>query len=459
MIKYGSVGIYRRKLIIFNKYMSRKNQLSLWTLMLVSVAMPMIVFANETGQVASSITISEIILALIFILLAAKIGGEIFEDLGQPAVLGELIFGIILGNAALLSGGIIQTGDLFTNEVVRILADLGVMILLFQVGLESNIKELLHVGATAVVVAFAGVFTTLVLGFLAAGVLIPEAGFNSHLFIGATLTATSVGISARVLKDLGKLNTPEAKVILGAAVADDILGLIMLSIVSGIVVSGSISLGSVVYSTFISLVFLAGSVFLGIWSAPKIGKWVSKMHVEGMKIVTAFLFMFIMAYAATLFGLATIIGAFAAGLVLDDVIFVNKREHPIDDLVKPLYCIFVPIFFVLMGAQVDLSVFFDPQVIMIALAITIVAILGKQACALAVRCPRVDRLTVGIGMVTRGEVELIFAGVGRTLGVINDSVFAAIVIVVVVTTLITPPLLKWSIQRKDKITLAAEVGI
>ena len=180
-----------------------------------------------------------------------------------------------------------------------------------------------------------------------------------------------------------------------------------------------------------------------------IGKKVSGMKVEGMKIVTAFLFLFTMAYVADMMGLATIVGAFAAGLVLDDVSFVNKREHHIEVLVKPLYCIFVPIFFVLMGIQVKLDVFLDPKIIAVALAITVISIIGKQLCGLGVRCKNASKLVVGIGMISRGEVGLIFAGVGRELGVIDDSLFGAIVIMVILTTLVTPPLLKWSIARKD----------
>lgn len=411
--------------------------------------------ASEGGALEEESAISQVLLALIIILLAAKLGGELFEKMKQPAVLGELVFGMLVGNITLLSGGLLSFGHIFETGIVETLAEFGVMILLFQVGLESNVKDMLKVGLSSMVVAFVGVIAPMILGYYASAFILPEAGFNTHLFIGATLTATSVGITARVLKDLGKLSTPEAKIVLGAAVIDDVLGLIILAIVSGIVRSGQVSLASVITITSTSLAFLAGAIIIGLWSAPKIGKWVSKMQVEGMKIVTAFLFMFVMAYAADAVGLATIVGAFAAGLVLDDVIFVNKKEHHIEDLVKPLYCIFVPVFFVLMGIQVDLSVFLDTQVVIIAAGITLAAIIGKQVCGLGVvKNPEVDRLIIGIGMISRGEVGLIFASVGKTLGVIDDKVFGAVVVMVILTTLITPPLLKWSIQRKDKRTEA-----
>lgn len=436
----------------------QKKLLSLG-LLCVSLYAPIGVYASEnSSNVESPSSIAEVLLALILILSAAKIGGEVFEKMKQPAVLGELVFGMIIGNLALLSGGAFSFGHLFENEVVTILGELGVMILLFQVGLESNVKDMMKVGLSSMMVAIVGVIAPMVLGYYISSMLLPDAGFNTWLFIGATLTATSVGITARVLKDLGKLSTPESKIVLGAAVIDDVLGLIILAIVSGIVKSGSVSLGSVAYISSVSFVFLFGSIAIGLWAAPKIGAWVSKMQVEGMKIVTSFLFMFIMAFAADAVGLATIVGAFAAGLVLDDVIFINKKEHHIEELVKPIYCIFVPIFFVLMGIQVDLSVFLDMQVIAISLGITAAAIIGKQVCGLGVvKCPEADRLIIGIGMISRGEVGLIFASVGKALGVIDDKVFGAIVIMVILTTLITPPLLKWSIQRKDKRSLTSAI--
>ena len=418
------------------------------------VIFPFISYASsEVGQTSSSghsDPIAPVLLGLIIILLAAKVGGELFEKMNQPSVLGELIFGILIGNIALFSGGAYNFENMFNSESIDIMARLGVMILLFQVGLESNIKDMMKVGISSFLVSIIGVVAPMVLGYYVSSLIIPEAGFNAHLFIGATLTATSVGITARVLKDLNKLKTPEAKIILGGAVIDDVLGLIILSVVSGIIISGTISASSIAYISFTSVAFLVGSILIGLKAAPFIGKWVSGMKVEGMKIVTAFLFLFVMSYMADLMGLATIVGAFAAGLVLDDVSFKNEKEHHIEVLVKPLYCIFVPIFFVLMGIQVKLDAFLDSKTIMIALGITVASIIGKQLCGLGVKCPGASKLTVGIGMISRGEVGLIFAGVGKELGVIDDSLFGAIVIMVIITTLITPPLLKWSIARNDK---------
>lgn len=431
-----------------------KKFLSLAALFLL-VVVPVISYASsetdyEVQGLGHSDPVAPILLGLIIVLLAAKIGGELFEKMNQPAVLGELVFGILLGNIILFTGGAYNFNYLFQAESIDIMARLGVMILLFQVGLESNIRDMMKVGISSFIVAMIGVIAPLILGYFISSWIIPEAGFNVHLFIGATLTATSVGITARVLKDLNKLSTPEAKVILGAAVIDDVLGLIILSIVCGIVVSGTVSIGAVMQTSLIAVAFLFCSIIISLWLSPKIGRWVSGMKVEGMKIVTAFLFLFLMSYIADLVGLATIVGAFAAGLVLDDVYFKNKKEHHIEVLVKPLYCIFVPVFFVLMGIQVKLDVFLDPKIILIALGITAASIIGKQLCGLGVRCKQANKRTVGIGMISRGEVGLIFAGVGKELGVINDSIFGAIIIMVILTTLIAPPLLKWSIAKQEK---------
>ncbi|MEA1937007.1 MAG: cation:proton antiporter [Patescibacteria group bacterium] len=424
-------------------------------LLLAGAIVPLFAFASSGSEnvaqgVSHSDPVAPVLFGLIIILLAAKLGGELFEEVKQPAVLGELVFGILIGNIVLFTGGAYDFNYLFQAESIDIMARLGVMILLFQVGLESNIKDMMKVGISSFIVAMIGVIAPMILGYFVSSWIIPEAGFNVHLFIGATLTATSVGITARVLKDLNKLSTPEAKVILGAAVIDDVLGLIILSIVCGIIISGTVSVGAVAQTSFIAIAFLFGSIMIGLWFSPKIGKWVSKMKVEGMKIVTAFLFLFLMAYIADLVGLATIVGAFAAGLVLDDVHFKNKREHHIEVLVKPLYCIFVPIFFVLMGIQVKLDVFLDPKIILIALGITIASIAGKQLCGLGVRHKQANKRTVGIGMISRGEVGLIFAGVGKELGVLDDSIFGTIIIMVILTTLVTPPLLKWSIAKQEK---------
>ncbi len=400
--------------------------------------------------------VAPVLLWIVVILIAAKVGGELFEKFGQPAVLGELIFGVVVGNLHLV--GVDWFTPIAGDAYIDILSRLGVIILLFMVGLESNIKEMMKVGVPSLLVAIVGVVAPFFLGFFVSKFFFPEAALNMHLFIGATLTATSVGITARVFKDLGKLQIKEAKIILGAAVIDDIMGLIVLAVVSGIITTGSLSLMSVGAISLKSVVFLIGSIVIGTYTAPWFGRKIAKMNVDGMKVVFALIVAFIFSWAANFIGLATIVGAFAAGLILDDVHFkgVKRKDHHgdegeemhIEDLIKPIANFLVPIFFVLMGIQVKLETFADVKVLGVAAGLTVAAIIGKQVCGLVVS-KKYSRLVIGLGMIPRGEVGLIFAAIGKGLGVVNDAVFSAIVIMVIVTTLITPMALKVALDKMD----------
>jgi Kef-type K+ transport system membrane component KefB len=409
---------------------------------------------SEEHSAGHADPVAPVLMWIVVILIAAKLGGELFEKFGQPSVLGELIFGVIVGNLHLL--GITWFIPISLDSHIDILSRLGVIVLLFMVGLESNIKEMMKVGVPSLLVATVGVIAPFFLGFFVSKFFFPEAAFNTHLFIGATLTATSVGITARVFKDLGKLHLPEAKIILGAAVIDDIMGLIVLAVVSGIIVTGAFSLMSVGIITLKSVAFLVGAIVIGTYTAPWVGRQISRMCVDGMKIITALIIAFIFSWAANFIGLATIVGAFAAGLILDDVHFKNcvrrnhhgeeEPEHHIDELIRPIAAFLVPIFFVLMGIQVKLETFANVKVLGVAAGLTIAAIIGKQVCGLVVK-KTYSRLVIGLGMIPRGEVGLIFAAIGKGLGVVNDAVFSAIVIMVIVTTLFTPPALKIALDK------------
>ncbi len=394
--------------------------------------------------------VAPVVLGLVVILLGAKIGGEIFERIGQPAVLGELVVGVIIGNVGLLTGVHILDG-LRTDPALDIFARVGVIVLLFEVGLETRVSDMVRVGVSSTLVAIVGIVAPMILGVLAGRFFLPEASIESDLFLGATLAATSVGITARVLKDLGRLQATESRIILGAAVIDDVLGLIILAVVSGIVTAGSITLYEVARITAVSLVFLGTAVLVGDRFVRLFTNYLSRMRVRGMKIITALTFCFAMAYLADLIGLAPIVGAFAAGLVLEEACFERfGKQKPLHDLLEPFTTFFVPIFFVLMGLQVRLETFADPSVLALAGGITIAAIAGKQVCGLAVVGRGIDRLSVGVGMVPRGEVGLIFASIGRGLGVVDDVLFTATVIMVIVTTFITPPALKLTLARADR---------
>lgn len=412
------------------------------------------------------------------ILIAAKLS-SLVERFGQPSVLGELVIGVILGNLALL--GIHSFEPLRQNEIIAFLAELGVVILLFQIGLESNINQMKKVGLKAFLVATVGVIVPFVLGTYVVGPwLLPGLTANAYLFLGATLTATSVGITARVFKDLGKLQTPEAQIVLGAAVIDDVMGLIILAVVSAIVTIGAVSLGTVSIIVAKAVLFLVGAIVIGQLIAPILGRSFSQIHTGvGMKFTLAICFGLLMAFLAHLIGLAPIVGAFAGGLVLDPVHFryfkdpsivrdvkvavreadVHTREQVlkaiephahrhIEDIIEPVAFFLVPIFFVMTGFGVKLETMFDLPILLTALGITAVAFVGKIVAGLV--AGQVDKKIVGFGMVPRGEVGLIFAMIGKGLGVVNDEIFSIIVIMVILTTLLTPPILTYLIKKEKK---------
>lgn len=401
-----------------------------------------------------------VLLGIAVILVAAKLGGEAFERIGQPAVLGELIMGMILGNLALFGIGTFEF--LGSLEGIEILAQLGVILLLFQVGLESNVREMLSVGWSSLLVALLGVVAPFFLGWGLSAWMLPEEETLAHLFIGATLCATSVGITARVLKDLGKIASRESKIVLGAAVIDDVLGLVILSVVSGTIVAantgGSLNSMDALAIILKAIGFLVGAVLVGGWLSKRMFRVASILNTQGVLLALALVFCFLLAYLADWIGLATIVGAFAAGLVLDGVHYKDlgeqRTKHSIEELVQPISSFLVPVFFVVMGVRVDLSTFGRVEVLGFAALLSLVAILGKMICWFGVLEKGLDRTSVAVGMVPRGEVGLIFAGIGAQLmlhgePVIVPPVFAAVVVMVIVTTLVTPPALKVTLARGE----------
>ncbi|HEX8282108.1 MAG TPA: cation:proton antiporter [Pyrinomonadaceae bacterium] len=403
-----------------------------------------------------------VLLGLALIFVAAKVGGEVFERLGQPVVLGELLAGMAVGALALAGVGGVEA--LRTHAVIGALAELGVIILLFEVGLESNIGEMLEVGWSSLLVAALGVVAPFLLGWGVSYYFMPDEPMLMHVFIGATLCATSVGITARVLRDLGRLQTREARIILGAAVIDDVMGLLILAVVSGAIrataAGGSLALSDVARIAGASVAFLVGAVAVGHFVVPHLFRGAGRFRSRGMLLALSLAFCFFLAWAAAAVGLAPIVGAFAAGLVLDEAhfeVFNAAGEHELHDLLAPVSATLVPVFFVLMGMKVDLSAFARWELLGFAAVLTAAAVVGKQVCSLGVLERGVGRLSVGLGMIPRGEVGLIFAGIGATLTlpgpggapepVIGPATFGAVVIMVIVTTLVTPPALKWSLQR------------
>jgi Kef-type K+ transport system membrane component KefB len=378
----------------------------------------------------------ELLIALVVIWLAAKLAAEGMERIGQTAVLGELLAGVVIGPGVL--------GLVHESQVIHALAELGVLILLFEVGLESDLAKLLKAGPQAVLVAVIGVVAPFAVGF---GLMhwLGHPGLVA-VFVGATLTATSVGITARVLADLGRLQDPAASVVLGAAVVDDILGLITLAVVTGIATTGHVSPGGVAFLAVKSVVFLAVAVFIALRRAPWLVGLIGRLRARGALVVSSLAFALALAAASEWIGLATIIGAFAAGLILSR----TEPHAQIEERIKPVADLFVPIFFVTVGMKVEpaqLNPFADDAKLGIALVITLLAIASKLVAGLAVYQPGVRRWPIGVGMVPRGEVGLIFAGAGLAAGVVGPSLYSALVVVVMLTTFVAPPWLKALYRR------------
>jgi len=413
--------------------------------------------ARAEGGAGHSDPVAAVALAITIVLVAAKLGGEAATRLGQPSVLGELLAGVILGNLTLVNYSGMEW--LKVDPAVDMLARLGVLILLFEVGLESTVRQMLQVGRTSLVVATLGVVAPFALGWMVGGWLLPAEGPQVHAFLGATLCATSVGITARILTDLGRSQSVEAHIILGAAVIDDVLGLVILAVVTGMIgaghAGGGMSMGAIGIILGKATLFLVGSLVVGVLFSRKLFSLASRLRARGVLLALGLAFCFFFSWLANAIGLAPIVGAFAAGLVLEEVHyrdFVARGEFQLEKLVRPIGQFLVPVFFVVMGMRTDLRAFLEPGVPALAAALTVAAIAGKQLCSLGVFGRGIDRLSIGIGMVPRGEVGLIFASIGLSLSagghpVLSPATYSAIVAMVAVTTMLTPSALKWSLTR------------
>jgi Kef-type K+ transport system membrane component KefB len=390
------------------------------------------------------VELAHLFLTLAAMLVAAKVLGELAERIGQPAVLGELVGGVLLGAGAL--GIVPQQGS--AAETVHLLAELGVLLLLFEIGLETDLKEMFRVGTAALSVAVVGVLVPFGLGYLYWVWSRPSGAGTADvttaaIFVGATLTATSVGITARVLSDLGRMHQREARVIIGAAVIDDVLGLVILSVVSGLAAGGAVTLLGVARTLAVAVGFLVVAVLAGRFVMPRLFDLVVRMRVRYVLLVLAVAFALGLSSLAALAGSALIIGAFAAGLILSGTNQFDTIEHE----VRPVAAIFTPIFFVSVGASLDLRLL-DPSTpgaratLLTALALTVIGIVGKLAAGWAAPWLPLRRLVVGVGMIPRGEVGLIFADIGRRAGLLSDEVFGAILLTVMATTFVAPPALK-----------------
>ena len=390
----------------------------------------------------------EIILLQLFVLiLFAKIAAIIFEFVRLPPLVGEIVAGIIIGNTFIFD--LLQLG---TNiEVLSVLAEIGVIFLLFAIGLETPFSDLRRVGGTAILVAILGVIFPFIFGYL----LIVSSGFPQveALFIGAAMTATSIGITARVIKDMKMMNSIESKVIIGAAVIDDVLGLVILAMISGIASGGAMDIVGTVMVAALAVIFVVAVVFVGSGLLPKVRKQVHEFRtptpVMSMRrkispLAVAIIVCFGLSAAASYFGLAAIIGAFLAGMVFAEF----KDLFPVGEQFEAINEFLVPFFFLYIGISVDLSAF--GGVAILALMITFVAIATKFiGCGLgAYRLGVKSAAIVGVGMAPRGEVGLIIASVGLTIGSISNDMFSIVVFMSLLTTLVAPLLLTYTFNWK-----------
>ncbi|PSR16277.1 sodium:proton antiporter [filamentous cyanobacterium CCP3] len=436
----------------------------------------------ESEAELEPLVLASVLLSLIVVYLAAKIGGELCARINLPAVLGELVGGVIVGVSALhlivfpegsgevpsllmklvgMTAGQSPEGLLRVfqgeSEVISILAELGVIILLFEIGLESDLKELIRVGPQAAMVAVVGVVAPFAAG--TAG-LIALFGIDTipAVFAGAALTATSIGITAKVLAEMQQLSSKEGQIIIGAAVLDDVLGIIVLAVVASLAKTGEIEILNVVYLIAGAAAFLVGSIFIGRLLSPYFVMVVNQMRTRGQVIISSLIFAFVLAYIAAAIQLEAILGAFAAGLILAE----TSKHKELEEQISPIADMLVPIFFITVGARTDLSVLnpLEPANragLIIASFLVVVAIIGKVIAGFVIfGQPGINRLAVGVGMIPRGEVGLVFAGVGAASGVLTESLDAAIIVMVIFTTFLAPPLLRVVFKEDEGEIAAAE---
>ena len=424
----------------------------------------------------SSLVLAGVLLSLVAIYFASKVGSELCSRINLPPVLGELVGGVVVGISAFKllvfpeSGAdasnslIIHFLEITANlspeaaesvfssqsEVISVLSELGVIMLLFEIGLESDLKELIEAGVQATIVAVVGVTVPFAAG--TAGLIylfgIPAV---PSIFAGAALTATSIGITAKVLAEIGKLSTKEGQIIIGAAVIDDVLGIIVLAVVASLVKTGEIQVVNIIYLIISAATFLIGAILIGRFLKDYYVGLVNQMKTRGQLLLTALIFAFILSYIATAIQLEAILGAFAAGLVLAE----TEKRKELEEQVVPVADVFVPIFFVCVGAQTDLSVL-NPAIpsnregLVIAAFLIVVAIVGKVVTGFTVfGQEKLNKLAIGVGMIPRGEVGLVFAGVGAASGALSESTQAAIIMMVILTTFVAPPLLRIVFQEPE----------
>ena len=382
-------------------------------------------------------SIASFLLALIAIFIAAKVFGELAERIGQPAVLGELVGGMIVGVSGL---HFVDPHDV----TIHLLSELGVILLLFLIGLETDLRKLMSVGGSATAVAVVGVALPFAGGF-AVGELLGYGAMVS-VFLGAALTATSVGITARVLSDLGHLHDPESQVILGAAVVDDIIGLVLLTLCGTLAGGGALTTISVLKVVAVAFGFVVLAIVIGSWLAPALIRLIDRIDVARGIFFASVVFALLLAYIAQRVGSAIIIGSFAAGLVLARTDKGKQIEREVHDIAN----FFIPIFFVAVGAAIDVTTLRDPKYLLIGLALTAVGIIGKVLAGFVAMKKGLNRLVIGVGMIPRGEVGLIFAQIGLSAKLLSAGLYSSVTLMIILTTFVTPLILRRLLARLER---------
>lgn len=440
--------------------------------------------AEVPSEEAAPLILAGVLLSLMVIYFASKLGGELSKLIGLPPVLGELVSGVLVGVSALhllvfpeigvdVSSSVLMTtlqtlmgtsGETLEyvfatqGEIISVLAELGVIILLFEIGLESDIKELQKVGWQAAIVAIVGVVAPFALGTVGLMGLFHVAAIPA-IFAGAALTATSIGITSKVLSELGQLRSREGQIIVGAAVMDDVLGIIVLAVVASLAKTGDVSVINVATLIGSASGFLLGAILVGRGFNQVFGSISDRLQTRGNLVIPALTFALFLAFVAQVVHLEAILGAFAAGLVLDE----TDQRKELDRQIIPIADVMVPIFFVTVGARVDLSVLnpIYPENrpgLIIAAFLIVVAIIGKTISGWAIFGKEpVNRLAVGVGMIPRGEVGLVFAGIGAASGTLDRPLQAAIIAMVILTTLVAPLMLRWAFREDPAVAETADL--
>ncbi len=448
-----------------------------WAIATAEAAAGEVAETSVESDIAAFI-LAGVLLSLVTVYIASKVGGELCARINLPPVLGELVGGVAVGVSvlgilvfpeggatvgdSLLMQALVKTSELTPeaaasvfsaqSEVISLLSELGVIILLFEIGLESDLQELIRVGPQAAVVAIVGVVVPFVAGTAGLYYLFGVPAIPA-VFAGAALTATSIGITAKVLSELNQLTSKEGQIIIGAAVLDDVLGIIVLAVVAALVKTGEIQVTNVLILVVSAGAFLIGTIVLGRLLAPLYVKLADELKTRGNLLLISLTIAFLLAYVATVIQLEAILGAFAAGLIMAE----TEKRKELEEQLAPLADFLVPVFFVCVGAKTDLSVL-NPAIpsnregLVIASFLIAIAIVGKVITGFTiVGQPELNKLAIGVGMIPRGEVGLVFAGVGAASGALSESTEAAIIVMVILTTFLAPPLLRVVFKDEEKL--------